>query len=177
MSSDQDRSLQMLSTALEMEKKGADFYDKAVSECQNELGREMFRMLMKEELIHMDRILKIYEVLKAGKAWSDEWRSIKSEHKDIGVLFKEMASAHGQDITATTSDMEALDVGIDFESRAITFYQEHLSKAEDSLELEFLEQLIKEERGHHAALSDMKLYFSDSASWFAEMERSGLDGA
>jgi rubrerythrin len=167
----------MLSTALEMEKKGADFYDKAVSECQNELGREMFRMLMKEELIHMDRILKIYELLKSGKAWSDEWRSIKSDNREIGVLFKEMASAHGQDITATTSDIDALDVGIDFESRAITFYEDHLSEAEDSLEREFLQHLITEERGHHAALSDMKLYFSDSASWFAEMERSGLDGA
>ena len=177
MSNDTDRSLQMLSTALEMEKKGKSFYEMAVSTCQNELGREIFQMLMKDEGMHMDRILNIYEALKVGEAWSEEWKSIKPDHKDLGILFKEMASAHGTEITAKTSDLEALDVGIDFESRTISFYQQHFAKAIDPLELEFLEQMITEEKSHHAALSDMKLYFSDPAAWFGEHERHILDGA
>ena len=177
MSNGTDRSLQMLSTALEMEKKGKSFYEMAVSTCQNELGREIFQMLMKDEGMHMDRILNIYEALKVGEAWSEEWKSIKPDHKDLGILFKEMASAHGTEITAKTSDLEALDVGIDFESRTISFYQQHLAKAIDPLELEFLEQMITEEKSHHAALSDMKLYFSDPAAWFGEHERHILDGA
>ncbi|MEE9401654.1 MAG: ferritin family protein [Desulfobacteria bacterium] len=177
MSDGQDRSLQMLSTALELEKKGKNFYDKAVSTCHDAVGREIFRMLMKDEIMHMDRIQKIYESLKAGETWSDEWKSIEPGHKDLGVLFREMVSDHGKDITAKTSDIEALDVGIDLESRAITFYQGHLSKADDSLEREFLEHIITEEKGHHAALSDMKLYLSDPAAWFVEQEHPGLDGA
>ena len=177
MSSGQDRSLEMLSTALELEKKGKRFYEEAISACHNQIGREMFRMLMKDEVMHMDRILKIYESLKAGNAWSDDWKSIKPDHKDLGALFRDMASAHGTKITAKTSDLEALDVGIDFESRAISFYQEHLAKATDSLEREFIEQMIIEEKSHHAALSDMKLYLSDSAAWFAEQEHPGLEGA
>jgi len=68
-------------------------------------------------------------------------------------------------------------VGIDFEMRAITFYQEHLEQATDPLEREFIEQLITEEKSHHTALSDMKLYLSDPAAWFGEQERLGLDGA
>lgn len=66
MSSGSDRSLQMLSRALEMEKEGKAFYEEAVSACQNELGREMFRMLMKDGLLHMDRIGNIYESLRGG---------------------------------------------------------------------------------------------------------------
>jgi rubrerythrin len=177
MSDNIERSLQMLSTALEMERKGKTFYDEAISTCQNEVGREMFRMLMKDEVVHMDQILKIYEALKAGGAWSDEWKSIRSEHKDLRELFREMVSDHGTRITSKTSDLEALEVGIDFESRAISFYQEHLEKATDSLEREFIEQIISEEKSHHAALSDMKLYLSDPAAWFVEQEHPGLDGA
>jgi rubrerythrin len=177
MSSGSDRSLQMLSRALEMEKEGKAFYEEAVSTCQNELGREMFRMLMKDELLHMDRIGKIYESLKGGEAWSEEWKSIEPDHKDLRVLFKEMASAHGTKITAKTSDLEALDVGIDFESRSVAFYQDHLSKAKDRVEREFIEQMVTEEKSHHAALSDMKLYLSDPAAWFLEQEHPGLDGA
>lgn len=177
MSNDTDRSLQMLSTALEMEKKGKSFYETAVSTCQNELGREIFRMLMKDESMHMDRILNIYKALKAGEAWSEEWKSIKPDHKDLGILFKEMASAHGTEITAKISDLEALDIGIDFELRTISFYQQHLAKAIDPIEREFIDQMVTEEKSHHAALSDMKLYFSDPAAWFVEHEHHILDGA
>jgi hypothetical protein len=37
--------------------------------------------------------------------------------------------------------------------------------------------MISEEKSHHAALSDMKLYLSDPAAWFVEQEHPGLDGA
>lgn len=177
MSNGTDRSLQMLSKALEMEEKGKSFYETAISTCQNKLGREIFQMLMKDEGMHMDRIKNIYQALKAGEAWSEKWKSIKPDHKDLGILFKEMASAHGTDITAKTSDLEALDIGIDLEFRAISFYQQHLAKAVDPMEREFVDQMITEERSHHAALSDMKLYFSDPAAWFGEHERHILDGA
>jgi len=177
MSDGPDRSLEMFTTALDLEKKGKVFYEKAVSTCQNDLGREIFRMLMKEEIIHMDRILKIYESLRAGEAWSEDWRSIKPDHKDLGSFFKEMAAAHGKKIAPTTSDLEALDVGVDFELRAISFYQEHLAKTTDPLEQEFLEEMVAEEKTHHVTLSDMKLYLSDPAAWFLEQEHPGLDGA
>jgi len=176
MTNDQDRSLKMLSTALELEEKGKTFYKEAVSTCQNKMGREIFQMLMKDEGLHMDRILKIYNSLKADQPWSEDWKSIKPDHKDLGVLFREMASAHGKNITANTSDLEALNMGIDLELRSITFYKENLKKAQDPLEQEFIEQMASEENSHHALLSDMKLYLSDPAGWFFEHEHTGLDG-
>ncbi|MBW1859949.1 MAG: ferritin family protein [Deltaproteobacteria bacterium] len=177
MSDAPDRTMHMLSTALGLEEKGKGFYSKAVSTCHNAVGKEIFRMLMKDEVVHMDRIRQIYKRLEGGGPWSDEWKSIQPDHKELGLLFREIAFAHGREVTTEASDMEAIDVGIDFEMRAITFYQEHLEQVTDPLEREFIEQLIKEEKSHHAALSDMKLYLSDSAAWFGEQERSGLDGA
>ena len=177
MTNGQDSSLQMLSEALELEKKGEAFYKQAVSTCQNDLGREIFRMLMKDEGLHMDRILKIYNSLKAGQTWSEDWKSITPDHKDLGVLFREMASAHGKSITANTSDLDALNMGIDLELRSISFYKKSLTKAQDSIERDFIEQMIGEENSHHAVLSDMKLYLADPAGWFFEHEHTGLDGA
>lgn len=176
MRNGQDRSLQMLSEALDLERKGEAFYREAVSTCQNDLGQEIFRMLMKDEGLHMDRILKIYNSLKAGQTWSEEWKSIKPDHKDLGVLFREMASAHGKKITANTSDLDALNMGIDLELRSIAFYKKNLTEAQDSIERDFIEQMIGEENGHHAVLSDMKLYLADPAGWFFEHEHTGLDG-
>jgi rubrerythrin len=166
----------MLSESLELEKKGEAFYKEAVSTCQNDLGREIFRMLMKDEGLHMDRILKIYNSMKQGQKWSEDWKSIKPDHRDLRVLFREMASAHGTKTTANTSDLEALNMGIDLELRSIAFYKKNLTEAQDSIERNFIEQMIGEENGHHAVLSDMKLYLSDPAGWFFEHEHTGLDG-
>lgn len=166
----------MLSEALELEKKGEAFYKEAVSTCQNNLGREIFQMLMKEESLHMDRILKIYNSLKENQTWSEDWKPIKSDHKDLRVLFREMASEHGSKITVNTSDLDALTMGIDLELRSIAFYKKNLTKAQSSIEREFIQQMIGEENSHHAVLSDMKLYLSDPAGWFFDHEHTGLDG-
>ncbi|MBW1674795.1 MAG: ferritin family protein [Deltaproteobacteria bacterium] len=176
MKNNQERSLQMLSEALELEKKGEAFYKEAVSTCQNDLGREIFRMLMKDEGLHMDRILKIYNSLKAGQPWSEEWKSMKPDHKDLGVLFRKMASEHGTKITTNASDLDALNMGIDLEWRSIAFYKKNLTNAQGSIERDFIEQMIGEENGHHAVLSDMKLYLADPTGWFFEHEHTGLDG-
>ena len=131
---------------------------------------------MKDEGLHMDRILKIYNSLKAGQTWSEEWKSIKPDHKDLRVLFREMASEHGTKITANTSDLEALNMGIDLEWRSIAFYKKNLTNAQGLIERDFIEQMIGEENGHHAVLSDMKLYLADPTGWFFEHEHTGLDG-
>jgi rubrerythrin len=166
----------MLSEALELEKNGEAFYKEAVSTCQNDLGRKIFLMLMEEESLHMDRILTIYNSLKENQTWSEDWKSMKSDYKDIRVLFRKMASEHGTKITVNTSDLDALSMGIDLELRSIAFYKKNLTKARDSIERDFITQMIAEENSHHAVLSDMKLYLADPAAWFFDHEHTGLDG-
>jgi rubrerythrin len=177
MTNKDDRALKMFSTALEMEEKGKAFYEKAKSTCHNKLGREIFRTLMEDELVHIKRIKTIYKSLKGAQTWSDEWKSLKIKHEDLSKIFRAMAIKHGKNIKAETTDLEAFDIGIDFELRSITFYEEQLGKATDPQEKEFVNLMIGEERNHHLTLADMKYYLTDPASWFIENERAGLDGA
>jgi len=177
MTDKEGRMLKMVSTALEMEEKGKAFYEKASTTCHDKLGREIFRMLMEEELIHIDRIKKIYNSLEGAHTWTDEWKEMNIPHKDLGKVFREMAIRHGKHIRVDTSDLEALDIGIDLELRAVSFYEGHLDKATDEHEKEFIALMIGEERTHYSTLSDMKYYLNDPAAWFMEAERAGLDGA
>ena len=176
MSEDIKRALKMLSTALGMEEKGKAFYQRAVSTCKNDMGKEIFQTLMEDEDVHVDRIRSIYETLSGTQGWSGKWKELTIRHGDLGALFRDMAKKHGSKIVADTSDLEALDTGIDFEMRSVEFYEEQLSKATDPLEKEFIKKMVIEEKGHRAALTDMKYYLSDPAGWFREKERGGLDG-
>ncbi len=177
MATQNTEALEMLKTALSMEEKGEEFYRKAMESSKNELGKKIFETLMKDEKVHYGRILKIYNSLKDESAWSNDWKSMDVGHKDVNHLFREMAAEHGRTLEADPGELEALDVGIDFEYKTMKFYQDYLPKAKDPLEKEFVEKMVAEERGHYTALKDMKLFMADPAAWYQEMERSGLDGA
>ena len=176
MNEDLERTMKMLSTALEMEEKGKAFYQRAVSTCKNDVGKEIFQTLMEDENVHMVRIRSIYETLSGKQAWSENWKELNVAHDDLGLIFENMAKKRGPEIDVDTSDLEALDTGIDFESRSVEFYEKQLTKATNPLEQEFIGKMVAEERGHHAALTDMKFYLSDPAGWFREKEHGSLDG-
>lgn len=171
-----ERALNMLNTALDMEKKGFEFYKNAVETCVAEAAREVFETLMKDEVLHMKRIKTIFEGLQGGGPWTEEWKVFKVDHGDLSDMFRDIAKRHGPDIHADTSDLAAVDVGVDFEGKAVEFYKEQLGLATPGLEAAFIEAMIVEERSHHAALTDMKLYLTDPAAWFADAEKSTLEG-
>lgn len=176
MTNKKNSALKMLENALEMEEKGKNFYEKAANTCNNELGREMFKSLLADELVHIDRIREIFQSIKCHNEWTDEWKTIKSKGANLKKLFTDFSKKHGSKIKSDTRDLEALSIGIDLELRSIQYYEDHLKKAEDLMERSFIEQMITEEHKHHEILVDAKLYLSDPASWFVESEHTSLDG-
>ncbi len=176
MTTGNERTLNMLNTARQMETKGHEFYEQAVAKSENELGRDIFRMLRQDEMVHLERINAIFEQLTAGRGWTGDWKALQPAHGNLGELFRAMAQKHGRGIRATTKDLDALDIGIDFEAKSIAFYEQHGAEATEALEQEFIECMIDEEKKHHRLLVDMKFYLQSPDSWFQEMQRGILDG-
>lgn len=172
-----DRTLQMLAIAIEKEEKGRDFYKDAVAKCANELGKQIFRSLMADEGVHIQRLKQIHEQIYKRKAWSEDWKACRVENEDLNKLVRERIAKLGPKVKAESGDLEALEIGIQMEQGAITFYEERLGKASESLERDFVQHMIAEERRHFAALEDLKLYFTNPESWFIEKEHHVLDGA
>ena len=177
MAEQTERSLQMLATALEKEERGRDFYLKASTTCANFLGKDIFRVLATEEGIHITRCREIYESLRGGRAWTDDWRKHKQENENLQALFRKRMTELGPKVTTETGDLDALAIGLEFEQGAIRFYEDELLNATDRLEKDFIECMILEERVHYASLADMKHYLTNPESWFTEKEHHVLDGA
>jgi rubrerythrin len=169
-------SIDMLTTALEMEEKGKSFYAKAVNTCRSPQCKEIFSALMRDETLHQERIKIIHATLTSGKGWTADWDSPRKKPEDLSLLFKNLAFQEGKKIKAETTDLEALDVGLNFESASVDFYQEHRKRSINPLESAFLDQMILEEKGHWKALKDIHYYLTDPEGWFMEKERAGLDG-
>lgn len=177
MKSKVNPALKMLAAALEMEQKGEKYYRTAARVSKNELGKKVFTMLALDEVVHLERIRKIYVSLETDREWSASWTKLPIQHLNLGGVFRTLARKYGPEITAKSSDLKALEIGLTLEAKSVKFYLARLTKAANKIEKDFLNRMVEEERGHHQALSDMKLYLEDPSSWFREIEKGGLDGA
>jgi len=175
MSNKNETACKMLSVALEMERKGKEFYEKSARTCEAEECKKVFEMLASEEAVHMKMIDKIYEDLSSDQPWCEDWQDMESG-SDLKEVFAKI-SERSAGIKADSSDLEAVDAAVKLEESAMEFYKDQLSKAEDPVEKDFLGRMGREEKSHFLALTDMKLYLSDPDAWFREKERGGLDGA
>jgi rubrerythrin len=177
MTETRDRFTRMLCTAQEMEEKGKAFYDKAMSTSENPLGKEIFRLLIEDEIVHLERIRKISDSLTRDQNWSEDWKKLQCPYQDLGQVFRDLTSQYRRAGIAGSNDLEALKLALDFERRSVEFYENQLAQAIDPLEKAFLVQMILEEKGHSRTLQDTQYYLSDPEGWFIEKERAGLDGA
>ncbi len=171
MAQHKEITMPMLEIALEMEEEGKVFYEEAITKTDNPLGRQVFGGLLGDELVHIERINAIYSSLEAGREFSDKWTSFRTDHKDLESLLHEVAKEHERVVKADTGDMEALNLGMDFERKSIDFYEDHLRKASDPKEISFIERMVSEEKGHYELLEDMKDYLQDPAAWRKTIEK------
>ncbi len=171
-----DRSMQWLATAMEKERSGWEFYKKAVDKCATTMGKELFRKLMADEGIHMQRIKQIYDELYKKKVWSKDWMACKTENEDLQQLIRDRVEKLAPQIKPESSDLDAIETGLGMEQGSIDFYEDQLKVASDPMEKEFLELILREEHGHFIALEDIKLFFTNPESWYYETERRNVDG-
>ena len=136
-------------------------------------------MLAQDEVVHTRIIKRIYDKVTGGGDWGEELTALQEERRseDLSTFITELAQKHGKDIHASTGDLEALDVGLNFERKAVDFYTRHLETATEELEKKFLEEMVAEERSHVQLLLDMQTYLKDPSGWFEAHERPLLNGA
>ncbi len=177
MTSHDNRIKELTETAINIEEKGIAFYERAIETCTNDIGKEIFKKLKDAEFKHIERFKQIYETVSKGKSLSEVTELPADTKIDIKKMFKQLAVKHGPKINAESSDIEALEVGISLENESIKYYQQQMEGTAQQEEKNLLENLISEEREHHAVLTDMKYYYSDPEFWFQENQHIGLDGA
>lgn len=166
----------MFLAALDMEENGESFYEKTAKSSKTELGKKLFKMLAEDELVHMARVKSIYGALKKGEEWSLAWKKQKIKHPEIKDVFRKLAAKNKGKIKPQSTDLDAIDVGLDLEQRSIDFYRNNLAKSKDEMEKQFLEHMITEEKTHHFLLADMKFYLTNPSGWYTEHEKHSMDG-
>ncbi len=173
---EQDKTLEALQIAIQMEIDGKEFYLKAGKESSNELGKNLLQSLAGEEDIHRQKFVEIYDSIRNKKTWPViDFQP--DGGKTLRTIFARATEEIGADIKIADSEMDAVETAMDMENKSYDFYQNQSRRTSYETERDFYETVAAEEREHHMILLDYYEFLRDPAGWFVKKERPSLDGS
>ena len=175
MVTEQNKTLEAIQTAIQMEIDGKEFYLKASRESSNGVGKKLLEQLAAEEDIHRKKFEEIYTAISNKKAWP----AIDFQPdggKGLRTIFAKAIEEPGSDIKAAATELDAVQTAMDMENKSYDFYKRQSEKAAYDAEKNLYETLAAVEKEHHMVLLDYYEYLKDPAAWFVEKEHSSLDG-
>jgi rubrerythrin len=172
---EQDRTLQALQMAIQMEIDGKAYYLKASRESGNELGKKLLNALAGEEDIHRRKFEEIYNSIRDKKSWPViDFRP--SWGQKLRTIFATETEKMATGVKAPESELEAVKTAMEMENKTYDYYKNQGKAATLDAEREFYEAVAAEEQEHHMVLLDYYEYLKDPASWFVKTEHPSLDG-
>ncbi|MHA2314476.1 MAG: ferritin family protein [Candidatus Hermodarchaeia archaeon] len=175
ITSEQERILQAINMAIEMELDGKECYLAASEGSTNVADRKLLQSLAEEEDNHLQTFEGIYNAIRQGR----DWPHIDLGTDRAGSIRETLVKTYqvlGVSVGGTSSELDAVKVAIDKEKNSYDFYENQGSKAIYDTERSFYEALAREEREHELTLLDYYDYLSDPAAWFVTAEHPSLDG-
>jgi rubrerythrin len=156
----------LIQEAIKLEINGQAFFNQAAEITRNELGKKMFVRLAKEEVKHLEAFSRLFSsVIK-----SDEWKKqvgkeqLKGPSTVIEELAQRMKRAEGQ------SEIEALRIGMELETKAVEFFTKSASGMDDAEAKEIFEKIADEERFHYDLLLAQHDSVTGSGFWLDSSE-------
>lgn len=171
-----DKRISALVFALENEEKEREFYLSQARKTKNMAGKNMFKQIADEEKEHYEMLKKLHEKWEQQKKWPATV-PLKVNKSEVNQVLKSMSGKKSARINGTEEELKAVRTAIDFEARGVALYSKLEKQSTDPKEKDFFNMLAAVEREHLLSLRDTEEFLSDPASWFANVERSGLDGA
>ncbi len=169
------KALEILQSAMNMEKDGHEFYLTAAKNSQSDIARNLFEVLAKEEIVHQEVISEIYEALKSSNQWPDV-RIIPVHAENAENIFS-AALKDPQQKSSATDDLEAVGIALKMEERSFKLYSGRAKESTHSAEENFYKALAIEEQKHIISLRDTEEYLTDTEGWFMKKQHITLDGA
>jgi rubrerythrin len=168
--------IKALETALKNELQEKEFYLKHARRTSNALGKAMFETIAADEDEHYQRLRELHKTLEKEGKWPETLPLIIKNTKVKDVL-KKVVESVDTGTSADISDMEAVEIAIDFETKGEAFYNKLEKNTDNFREKQFFGLLASMEREHRLSLEDTFEFFKDPEGWYRLQEGHTLDGA
>lgn len=163
----------MLSTAIEtavkMETDAMKFYHEAAQKTTHPFAKRMFQGFIRDESRH----LKMLKDILSGMDLKIVSLHPKAE---IRTVFSDLKEQMMERISASTDEIEAVQVALDFETKGFEFYKKSTAEAIDEKEKALFSALASEEQEHYSILQNTYSFLKDTGDWFMWQEQGIIEG-
>ena len=144
------KSIEVLKTAILMEKRGKAFYENVASQTQSPDVKKIFTMMAEEEQTHIEFLSKQFA------SYSKNHKFDKIDLKaDTAVVDEILSGDIKTQISAASFEAAAISAAIDMETKAIEVYTKQANEATDANEKELFSWLAEWEKGHYKVLHEL----------------------
>jgi rubrerythrin len=152
-----------IETAIQMEKDGYAFYNKAAAQTSSDMGKTVFESLANDELVHLDVFQKLFED-KFGESEWDDLVNTNEKYRDMPIFPKDLKSIEG--VNLDTDELDALRIAMDSEKEAIDYYTEIRANSDDDNVKRIIDVIIEQEKNHYFLLEQEFHHISTTGYWF-----------
>ena len=152
-----------IQTAIQMEKDGYSFYQKAAAQTSSDMGKSIFEGIAKDELLHLEIFQKLFEDNVGKSEWDDLIDSSK-KYQDIDVFPKDLKSIEGAN--PDTNELDALRIAMDSETEAIDYYTTIWENSDDDEVKKIIDIIIDQEKKHYFLLEQEFSHLSSTGYWY-----------
>ena len=142
-----DTALDILKTAILLERKGKAFYTQAARNSESKSAKKIFEMMAEEEDEHIDFLTKQAQSYVKNHTFVHP-EPHEEDDSNVEILTEQIK----KEINAAGFEAAAISAAIDFENRAIKVYSDRAEQATDPVEKEMYAMLADCEKGHHQLL-------------------------
>lgn len=172
--SEKSRVISELNSAYNTEAAGYHFYTTAAAFASDPKGRNIFAHLAKEELTHIMVISNISDSIKSGHGWVGFEEALAG---GASIIQKGLPIFPGENelikrLQSNQTDINAVNIGIEIEEKAVEFYSNMLKKATEPAEKVVLTKLLEMEKGHLKILRWEYESLNNTGFWCGNMEYS-----
>ena len=152
-----------IQTAIQMEKDGFSFYQKAAAQTSSDMGKSIFEGIAKDELLHLEVFQKLFEDNVGKSEWDDLVDSSK-KYQDLSIFPKDLKAVEGAN--PDTNELDALSIAMDSEKEAIDYYTVILENSDDNEVKKIIDVIIDQEKKHYFLLEQEFSHLSNTGYWY-----------
>jgi rubrerythrin len=165
--------VEAIKTAIQLEKDGQAFFEKAAAETKNELGKRMFRKLATDEVRHLQTFKKMFATLTDPETWKLLLK--EGRPRERMPYFDEKAQKRSQ-AEKGAGEVNALQQALEVERKAIDFFRNIAQQGSNPEVSRIFTLIAKEEELHYDLIQAQIDSLTHSGFWFdiGEMKMDGL---
>jgi len=170
-------ALTALEKAIEVERQGKAFYEEAADRVQDPMGKAVFQTLARDEVEHLRLLQAEHEAINNDQDWMELDEAKVCEPTTPLKVFPSTRDA-ALLIPADASDLDALQMAMDFELNGYKAYKQASEETDDPKGKQVFDFLALQENSHYVFLQKTHEYLTSEGAWyFDEEEFPMFDGA